>query len=84
MKIGTIIKEIRLQKLMTQQELCVLIDMAQPQLSAVENSSKLRASTIKKIAKALNVEPLGIWLFKGNQKTRKILLISIGMKKGLK
>lgn len=50
---------------MTQQELCVLIDMAQPQLSAVENSSKLRASTIKKIAKALNVEPLELGKYNG-------------------
>lgn len=56
-KLGTRIAEIRFDKGYSQVDLCSLIDMEKPNLSAIENGRQNATSlTLKRIADALDIE----------------------------
>lgn len=55
-QLGKSIAEIRKQKGISQNELCAIINMDKPNLSAIENGRQNASSlTLKKIADAMNV-----------------------------
>jgi transcriptional regulator with XRE-family HTH domain len=58
MKIGERLRKLRERKLMTQEELGEAADVSRDQVSRIErNEVDPRFSTIRKLAKALGVEP---------------------------
>lgn len=67
-KIGERLRELRERKLMTQAELGEAADVSRDQVSRIERDEvDPRFSTIRKLAKALNVEPEELVAEAGNE-----------------
>jgi transcriptional regulator with XRE-family HTH domain len=63
-KVGENIAKLRREKEMSQMDVCAIIDMDKPNLSAIENGRQnATILTLKKIANALEVDVSNFFLF---------------------
>lgn len=66
--VGERVKQVRLRKVLTQEDLAKLSGVSEVQLSRIENGHvEVRQSTVRKLAGALGVDPS--WLMWGDEPT---------------